>query len=176
MAQFTARDLIDLLGLVPLPGEGGHFRQTWAADSSLAPGVPGGPYRAARPVGTAIYYLLSDDPDSFSALHRLPTDEVYHFYLGDPVDQLLLHPDRRVERVVLGPDLLAGQRVQHVAPRGTWQGSRLRPGGRVALLGTTMAPGFDPSDYEAGVRATLLREYPAAAADIATLTRETPEP
>jgi predicted cupin superfamily sugar epimerase len=173
MPHLTARDLIDLLGLVPLAEEGGHFRQTWAADSAIA---PGGRHPTARPVGTAIYYLLSDAPDSFSALHRLPTDEVYHFYLGDPVDQLLLHPGGRVERVVLGPDLLAGQRVQHVAPRGAWQGSRLRPGGRVALLGTTMAPGFHPSDYEAGVREVLVREYPAAAPDIVALTRERPQP
>ena len=75
---------------------------------------------------------------------------MFHFYLGDPVEQWRLHPDGRVERVVLGGDMLGGQVVQSVAPRGAWQGSRLCPGGRFALLGTTMAPGFDPRDYEHG--------------------------
>ena len=99
------------------------------------------------------------------------TDEVYHFYLGDPVEQLLLHADGRSELVVLGHDLAAGQRVQHVAPRDTWQGTRLRDGGSWALLGTTMAPGFDVSDYEAGDRGALSAAYPHEAARIAALTR-----
>ena len=99
------------------------------------------------------------------------TDEVYHFYLGDPVEQLLLHPDGRSEVVMLGPDLAAGQRVQHVAPRDTWQGTRLRDGGTWALLGTTMAPGFDAADYEAGDRAALCAAYPHEAARIVALTR-----
>ena len=84
----------------------------------------------------------------------------------------MLHADGRSERVLLGPDLVAGQRVQHVAPRAAWQGSRLVPGGRLALLGTTMAPGFDPLDYEPGTRAGLAAAYPDAAELIAALTRE----
>ena len=107
--MLTASRLIELLRLEPLPIEGGHFRQTWRS-----------------PAGTAIYYLLTDDPDSFSALHRLPTDEVYHFYLGDPVEMLMLHEAGRVEHVTLGQDILGGQRVQHVVPHGVWQASRLR--------------------------------------------------
>jgi predicted cupin superfamily sugar epimerase len=172
LSRLTSSALIELLGLVPLPHEGGHFRQTWVSDLVVAAGALGPRYPVAKAAGTAIYYLLTDDPDSFSALHRLPTDEVYHFYLGDPVEQVLLHPGGRTEHVVLGHDLGSGQRVQHVVPRGVWQGSRLRPGGRVALLGTTMAPGFDASDYEAGVREALLRAYPAEAEAIVALTRQ----
>jgi predicted cupin superfamily sugar epimerase len=168
----TAERLIALLGLVPLPVEGGHFRQTWIADETLAGEALPARYGRSKPAGTAIYYLLTDDPDSFSALHRLATDEVYHFYLGDPVEMLMLHADGRSESVLLGPDLETGQRVQHVVPRGVWQGSRLRAGGRFALLGTTMAPGFDVADYEGGGRAALVREYPGAAAAIRALTRE----
>lgn len=167
----SARQIIHLLQLEPLPVEGGFFRQTWASADAIAPGALPPRYRSARSAGTAIYYLLTDDADSFSAFHRLPTDEVYHFYLGDPVEQWLLHEDGRVERVILGTDLAADQRPQHVAPRGAWQGSRLVAGGRWALLGTTMAPGFDPSDYEGGVRADLERRYAGAAAIIRSLTR-----
>lgn len=152
--MLTAQRLIEVLGLAPLPIEGGHFRETWRSQA-----------------GSAIYYLLTDEPDSFSALHRLPTDEVYHFYLGDPVDMLMLHQDGRVESATLGPDILKGQRVQHVVPRAVWQGSRLRSGGRFALLGTTMAPGFDPKGYEEGAREALLLTYPLAAEAIRRLTR-----
>src|SRR5690349_11425724 len=126
--MYTAERLIELLDLQPLTGEGGYFRQTWvAADTIPATGLPAR-YGRAKPAGTAIYYLVTDADDGFSALHRLPTDEVFHFYLGDPVEQLLLHPDGRSERVILGSALVAGQRVQHVAPAGSWQGTRLVPG------------------------------------------------
>lgn len=152
--MLTAQRLIEALGLEPLPVEGGHFRETWRSQA-----------------GSAIYYLLTDAPDSFSALHRLPSDEVYHFYLGDPVEMLMLHEDGRVESATLGQEILEGQRVQHVVPRGVWQGSRLRNGGRFALLGTTMAPGFDPKGYEAGLRDALVRNYPQAAEAIRSLTR-----
>jgi predicted cupin superfamily sugar epimerase len=155
----TAEELIALLGLKPLPVEGGFFRETHRSDLSL-PAVALEPrYDADRCAATAIYYLLT--PESFSALHRLPADEVYHFYLGDPVELLVLEPAAGRGRVVtLGPDLFVGQVPQAVVPRGDWQGSALKPGGRVALLGTTMAPGFEFADYEPGDRASLTATFP----------------
>ena len=169
--MLTAERLIELLGLAPLPVEGGHFRQTYVSDEAVAASALPARYGRDKALGTAIYYLLTNEPDSFSALHRLPTEEIYHFYLGDPVEMLLLRPDGRGETVVLGRELLAGQRVQSVVPRGVWQGSRLRAGGRFALLGTTMAPGFDVADYEGGRRDELIRLYPAEAERIRRLTR-----
>jgi len=164
----NAQQIIDLLDLRPLPIEGGYFRQTYASQRMIDPGpTPGRP----RPLGTAIYYLLTGAPDSFSALHRLPTDEVFHFYLGDPVEMLLLHLDGHSECILLGHDLAAGQRLQFVVPAGCWQGSHLAEGGAFALLGTTMAPGFDDSDYDPGVADVLIRGYPAQAALIRRLTR-----
>jgi predicted cupin superfamily sugar epimerase len=168
------KELIARLGLVPLPVEGGLFRQTYLADETLSATALPARYGRPKPLSTAIYYLLTAEADSFSAMHRLPTEEVYHFYLGDPVEMLLLHPDGRSEEVRLGPDVLGGERVQFVVPRGVWQGSRLRPGGAFALLGTTMAPGFDPADYEGGDRHRLVDAYPAAAALIRALTRVHP--
>jgi hypothetical protein len=170
--MLSASAIIDLLELAPLPLEGGYFRQTWGSDLVLPPDALGGRYAGPRSAGTAIYYLIDASADSFSALHRLSTDEVYHFYLGDPVEQVLLHPGGRSDTIVLGSDLARGHRVQHVVPRGVWQGSRLCPGGRVALLGTTMAPGFDVRDYEHGVREMLLAQFPGAAEAIIALTRE----
>jgi hypothetical protein len=167
----TAEELIRLLRLEPLPVEGGHFRQTWSSDVMLPASALPVRYASPRTAGTAIYYLLTSDLDSFSALHRLATDEIYHFYLGDPVEMLLLTEDGDAQRIVLGPDLLGGQEVQHVVPRSVWQGSRLMRGGRFALLGTTMAPGFDPRDFTLGSRDQLIRQFPQEAAFIRELTR-----
>lgn len=169
--MLTGEQLIRHLGLEPLPVEGGWFRQTYLAEESIPADALPVRYNAVKPFGTAIYFLLTDAPDCFSALHKLPTDEIYHFYLGDPVEMLLLHPDGRGEHVVLGPNVMGGQRVQFVAPRGAWQGSRLAAGGRFALLGTTMAPGFTPADFTAGERDELMHAYPAEAEMIRALTR-----
>lgn len=161
--MLTAEQLIAHLGLQPLPIEGGYFRQTWRSPDVVT--VPR--FQSAKSCGTTIYYLLT--PDTFSALHRLPTDEVYHFYLGDPV-RLLLLGDSGVREVVLGPDIFGGQQVQFTVPRGVWQGSRLDGEGKFALLGTTMSPGYDQADYEHGSREKLTREFPSAARLIARLT------
>jgi predicted cupin superfamily sugar epimerase len=156
--MLTADELIALLDLRPLPLEGGHFRETYRSADVLPAAVLPSRYGRDKAAGTAIYYLLT--PDTCSALHRLPTDEVFHFYLGDPVQMLQLHPDGHGDIRIMGPDLRAGQRPQAVVPRGAWQGSYLLSGGAFALLGTTMAPGFDFTDYEAGDRVALTRQYP----------------
>jgi predicted cupin superfamily sugar epimerase len=165
------QQLIDLLHLEPLQGEGGLFHQTYRArDELLLDHLPKR-YPSRRRFSTAIYYLLTSEADSFSAMHRLLTDEVYHFYLGDPVEMLLLHPDGRNARIILGQDLLADQLVQFVVPYAVWQGSHLLPGGKFALLGTTMAPGFEYDEFVLGKREDLIRLYPRAEALITKLTR-----
>jgi predicted cupin superfamily sugar epimerase len=121
-----------------------------------------------RSLGTAIYYLLT--PQTVSALHRLPGDEVFHFYLGDPVRMLQLGPEGSSRILTLGGDPLAGQLLQLVVPGGTWQGSHLMDGGQFALLGATMSPGFDYADYEAGRRDELCARYSQWAELIRRLT------
>ena len=166
----TADELIRLLGLQPHPKEGGYFRETYrAADVWPAHALPPR-YGSDRPASTAIYYLLT--PSTFSALHRLQSDEVFHFYLGDPVRMLQLLPDGTGQTIVLGPDVLGGQQLQALVLRGVWQGSMLQAGGGFALLGCTVAPGFDYADYETADRSELQTRYPAFAADIAQLTRQ----
>ncbi len=161
----TAEQLIEHYSLEPLHPEGGLFAVTYRSQKSLAD-RPG-----ARPVGGAIFYMLTPGKWGFSALHRLPIDETYHFYLGDAARLLLLYPDGKHETITLGRNVLNGQRVQVTVPAGTWQGSCLVGDGRYALLGTTTAPAFMDDDYEAADRVTLLAQYPTAAAEIAALTR-----
>lgn len=169
--MLTAEQLIACYSLKPLPVEGGYYRQTHLADEVIpAAGLPGR-FGSARAASTAILYLLTSSPGCFSALHRLNSDEVWHFYLGDPVEMLFLYPDGRSEKALLGPDVLNGQQVQLTVPHGVWQGARLREGGRLALLGTTMAPGYTPEDVTFGERKKLLAAYPGQAALIKTLTR-----
>jgi predicted cupin superfamily sugar epimerase len=164
----TARQIIDLLGLAPLPREGGWYRETYRDDLVLPAASLGSRYGADRSACTAIWYLLT--ADCFSALHRLKSDEVFHFYLGDPVEMLQLDPQTRSGQVLtLGTDLLAGQWPQVLVPRGVWQGSRLRPGGAWALLGATVAPGFDFADYESADAAGLSAAFPAFAEPIRNL-------
>jgi predicted cupin superfamily sugar epimerase len=167
--MLTVEALRALLGLTPHPVEGGYFVETYRSAERLPGAALPSRYAGARALGTAIYYLLT--PETFSAMHRLASDEIFHFYVGDPVEMLQLWPDGSHRVVVIGPDLEAGERPQVIVPRGIWQGARLRPGGRLALLGTTVAPGFDYADYETGRRADLLASHPGAQALITALTR-----
>jgi predicted cupin superfamily sugar epimerase len=158
----TASEIKRLLQLEPHPREGGSFRQTYI--SAIRCQAPQG----ERSLGTAIYYLL--ETGTFSEMHVLPSDEVFHFYLGDPVEMLQLHADGSSRVVTLGPDLSAGQHVQVVVPAGVWQGTRLIGEGRVALLGCTVSPGFDYADYVGGEYDELAARWPDQAERIRALT------
>lgn len=158
----TADEIKKLLNLVPHP-EGGFYRQTYVSEERI------GLARGARALGTAIYYLL--EPGTFSEMHVIASDEVFHFYLGDPVEMLQLWPDGRSALVTLGSDLAAGQEPQLTVPAGVWQGTRLVEGGAVALLGCTVAPGFDFADYRGGSFADLVGKWPAETERIRALTR-----
>src|ERR1700721_1459358 len=138
----TAEEIKALLQLKPHPVEGGWYRRTYTSELNVEL------ERGVRAVGTAIYYLLEEG--TFSEMHVLASDEIFHFYLGDPVEILLLHSDGGSAVFTLGPDLAAGQHVQLLVPAGAWQGTRLIGEGKVALLGCTVTPGFDFADYRGG--------------------------
>jgi predicted cupin superfamily sugar epimerase len=159
MHAYTAA-LIAHYGFTPLPSEGTLFVSTYRSGDSLGDGGP---------VGTAMLGLYCDEPLSQSRFHRLPVDEVWHFYGGDPLRLILLHPDGSSADVIMGGDPLQGHRVQFVVPAGAWQAGHMVPGGRHSLFGCTMAPGFTGRMYEGGARDVLIAAYPGRAADIARL-------
>ena len=160
----TAAQIRQLLNLEPHPVEGGWYRRTYTSEVSVAL------LRGVRPYATAIYYLLEEN--TFSEMHVLASDEIFHFYLGDPVEMLQLWPSGESKVVTLGHDLEAGQHVQLVVPTGVWQGTRLIDGGHVALLGCTVTPGFDFADYRNAPADQLIAQWPLEAERIRKLTRK----
>lgn len=146
------RALIARYDMQLLPDEGMYFAET---------------YRSA--FSTAIVALYAADPPSRSAFHVLAHDEIWHAYGGDPFRLVLLFPDGSSAEHVLGGDPAAGARVQLVIPAGTWQAGELLPGGRYALFGCTMAPGFTPQAFQASASEPLIARWPAREADIRRL-------
>jgi predicted cupin superfamily sugar epimerase len=167
----TAAQIIAALKLKPHPIEGGYFRETYRASGTIPASLlpPGFSEKGARSLGTSIYYLLTSG--TFSELHRLPTEEVFHVYLGGPVRMLQLFPDGSGREILMGSEVLGGEEPQVIVPAGVWQGSLLEPGADFVLLGATMAPGFDYADYEQGRREDLLARYPMFGESIIRLTR-----
>jgi len=169
MTAITVEKLIELYGLESHP-EGGFFVETYRAKGQIAKDALPQTYKGDRDYSTAIYYLLPEG--TRSKLHRLPetSDEIFHFYLGDPMTVVQIMPDGKIVEAVLGHDVAAGQKVQHVIPGGCWFGAYPNPGSRFCLVGCTVAPGFDFADFEMGDRADLLKQYPDAKEIIERLT------
>jgi predicted cupin superfamily sugar epimerase len=159
----TAAEIRELLRLEPHPIEDGWFRRTYTSSEPLV--TPHGP----RHTNTAIYYLLEEG--AFSEMHTLSSDEVFHFYLGSPVEMLQLFPDGRSAVFTLGPEIEVGQMLQLAVPAGVWQGTRLLECGKWALLGCTVTPGFDYGDYQNANFEELAAKWPAEAERIRKLTK-----
>lgn len=156
------RALINALGLEPLAVEGGFFRQVWQSPERGSDG---------KPLGTSILAAYTDDADSFSAMHRLPSTEIWHAAYGDSIQLLLLWPDGSVTMPVVGRNVLDGELLQVVIPAGLWMGASLVDGGSIGVFGATMAPGFVESDYVGGVADELVAGWPVAADRIRALCR-----
>ena len=159
--------LIRLYDLRPHP-EGGHFRETYRAGMTLAQAALGSAFSGARNCSTAICFLLAEN--EFSRLHRIKSDELWHFYRGGPLSIVQISPKGAVETVILGRDAEAGEKLQHAVPAGWWFGAYPAPGGGYSLVGCTVSPGFDFADFELGRRAELLKRFPGARAIIERLT------
>ena len=155
-------DIIKKLNLIPLANEGGYYKRTWVSDIN----------HEGRPLGTAIYFLLINSFEGFSALHTLPTPEIYHFYLGDPFELCLFHKNGEVEQIIMGHDILNGELPQYTVPGGVIQGSRIIDRGEFALIGTSMSPGFIIDDFTLNSRKDMIKRYPEKLDLIVSLTRD----
>jgi uncharacterized protein len=156
--NLTVEKIISILELKPLSVEGGYYKETYRSFETINRDCLPKRYKSSKAFSTAIYYLLT--PDSFSALHSLPTDEIYHFYIGDPVEMLLLKEDGSGQIIKIGQNLEEGMFPQIIVPKGTWHGSSLIEGGKFALLGATVAPAFDFEDFTPPDKDYLTGKYP----------------
>jgi predicted cupin superfamily sugar epimerase len=162
--KLKAEQIIKYFKMRPIPIEGAYFTEGHRFNIFLEKSMLPEKYPNGRLIASNILLLITKD--SFSRMHQLPTDEVYHFYLGDPVEQLQLLPDGTGKIIRYGHDILAGEKVQDVVPADAWHGTRLVEGGEWALMGTTMAPAWDDSDYTDGVRKYLTDKWSEFEAEI----------
>ena len=162
--------IIEELKLEPLPIEGGYFRQTYKREEFLIPEQLPIRYKQNHSFGTVIYYMLEKNRFPVSMLHKLKTDEIYHFYLGDPVTIFLLFPELSSQHITMGSDILGGQKVQVLVPKDTWQAVILKPESNFALMGTSMAPGYKDEDITFALREELLLQYPSERENIIKTT------
>lgn len=150
--------------------EGGYYRETYRSGERIAAeALPGRYDRGERAFSTAIYFLLAGE--DFSAFHRLRSDEIWHFYAGDPLTVHVLDETGGYSRCTLGRNGENGEVFQCVIPRGGWFGAMLESPDSFALVGCTVAPGFDFRDFEMGNRAELVRLFPEHRSLIEKLTR-----
>lgn len=164
---------IDRLSLQPHP-EGGYWGPAFRADEQIRPAGLPERYRGVRELWSSIYFMVTEE--GFSAFHRLQTDELWHFYTGDPLRLHLIHPDGRYESLVLGPDWEQEQVFQMLVRRETWFAAEVAEGGCFSLCGCTLSPGFAYADFALGQRDQLIQTFPAYARLITLLTRSTPAP
>lgn len=169
MGDRDARYWIERLGLERHP-EGGYFRQIYRADLEIAQEALPACFSGARRASTGIYFLL--DAGDFSAFHRLRSDEMWHFYAGSPLLVHVIEPAGEYSTIRLGSDPEKGEAFQAVVRAGYWFGSELLDAGSYALVGCTVAPGFEFADFELGQKLELMRAYPQHRNLIQRLTRE----
>ena len=167
MWRQTINNIIEQLSLKRHP-EGGWYRETYRC-TETANALPGR-FDGVRSFSTAIYFLLGKS--DVSMLHRIKSDELWHFYAGTTLTIHLFNPNGEYQALRLGNDLAAGATYQAVVPAGCWFGGEVTGEGDYSLVGCTVAPGFDFADFEMGIREDLLQSYPDYAEIICRLTKQ----
>jgi predicted cupin superfamily sugar epimerase len=162
-SDLTAEEIRRLLDLAP-NATCGFVRVTFVDQMAVAPGGLPAPFADGRPLGSALYFLVT--PTAPVRLHRIRNDQLYHYYLGDPLEVFLLHDSGASERIIVGPGLRSGERVQLLIPGNTFHTARVIGARRWFLGASTAWPGVVPADAEIGNLEKLAAQYPAVAADL----------
>jgi predicted cupin superfamily sugar epimerase len=149
--------------------EGGYYRQTYRSERNIELSASGDVFPNARPFSTAIYYLLCDD--DFSALHRIRSDEIWHFYRGSGLAIYAIDPTGTLTQNRLGSGIERGEAYQIVVKAGCWFGAMLEEPGSYALVGCTVSPGFDFRDFDLADRNSLIQAFPHHRKIIERLTK-----
>ena len=168
LMTFPAQYWIEQYQLQPHP-EGGWFVETYRSAERIPASALPDRFVGTRVFGTAIYFLL--EGHHFSALHRIQSDEIWHFYAGNPLNIIVLDETGTLQTIRLGPNAAAGEVFQAVVPAGRWFGAKPAMSEGYALVGCTVAPGFEFADFELADRAVLLAQFPQHQTAIERLTR-----
>ena len=164
----TAQTYVDALQMLPHP-EGGFYKESYRSPQRMTVARPADGAPVQRNASTGIYFLL--ERGNFSAFHKIRSDEMWHFYAGQALEVLEITADGDLRCTRLGPMLWQGEVFQHVVRGDTWFAARVAAGGDFALVGCTVAPGFDFADFELADRAALLAAFPQHQQTITELTR-----
>ena len=159
----SADDVRKLLALEP-NATCGFVKLTFISAQTLAAGALPAPFAQSRPAGSALYFMVT--PEAPVRLHRIMNDQLYHYYLGDPLELFLLHADGNSERILVGPDIAAGHHVQFLIPGGTFHTARLAGQKRWFLGASTEWPGVIPDDVQIGDVEAMAVKYPALAKEL----------
>jgi predicted cupin superfamily sugar epimerase len=160
--------LVKKLGLIPHP-EGGYYKETYRSQMQIAQNALPYDFKGDRNASTAIYFLI--EKNNFSALHKIKSDETWHFYVGDALEVIEIDEKGILKTTLIGNNLEEGEFFQHTVKADTWFGSRVKEGGSFSLVGCTVAPGFDFADFELAKREDLIQSYPQHKNLIEQLTR-----
>ena len=164
----TVETLVKILDLLPHP-EGGFYKETYRSPLKLSAQCLPSDFSGERNIATGIYFLI--EKGNFSALHKIKSDETWHFYFGDALDVIEIDETGNLKITAIGSDLLKGESFQYTVKANTWFGSRVRSGGNFSLVGCTVYPGFDFADFEMAKRSVLINQFPQHTSIITELTR-----
>lgn len=153
----TAKNLVEEYSLLPHP-EGGYYKENYRSSEKISVNALPDRFSEAKSFSTAIYFLL--EKGSFSAFHRIKSDECWHFYAGSALLIYVLSPDGGLEMIRLGNNLLKGERFQAIVPANCWFASEPAEGSAFSFVGCTVAPGFDFIDFDLGDKVVLSEQFP----------------
>lgn len=154
----TVDYLVKKLEMLPHP-EGGYYKEVYRCDEKISQKALPVRFTGDRNFATAIYFLIGKD--NFSALHKIKSDETWHFYYGDTLEVIEIDDTGNLKITLVGNKLEEGEVFQYTVKAGTWFGSRVKAGGSFSLVGCTVSPGFDFDDFEMAERTDLIAKFPA---------------
>ncbi|MDO6738645.1 cupin domain-containing protein [Wenyingzhuangia sp. 2_MG-2023] len=166
--KMEIQTIIKQLNLQPHP-EGGYFKETYRSQGSISKENLTIEFSGDRNYSTAIYFMLTSD--TFSAFHKINQDEFWHFYKGSPIKLHMISPEGMYTNVWIGNNFEKGEVPQFVVPAQYWFAAEVIANNSYALVGCTVAPGFDFDDFVLAERIKILSLFPEHENIIKRLTR-----
>lgn len=153
----AAESIIKKLELEPHP-EGGYFKETYRSEGEILENQLPDVFEGDRNYSTCIYFLLTSE--TFSAFHKINQEEIWHFYKGETIQLLMISEEGKLSEVRIGNSIENGEVPQFVVPKNYWFAAKVIQPKSYALVGCTVAPGFDFKDFTLPTREELINKFP----------------